>query len=72
MWIKFEQFVKDPVKAILFLALLSIGYLYIDGRNQMKDMNTHLQSEIDKKDKRIEKLETDIKDLYKKIEEVKK
>ena len=30
--ISFEQFSKDPVKGLLFITLIVIGYLYIDGK----------------------------------------
>jgi hypothetical protein len=28
--ITFEQFSKDPVKGLLFIVIVAIGYLYID------------------------------------------
>lgn len=28
--ISFEQFSKDPVKGLLFIVIIAIGYLYID------------------------------------------
>jgi hypothetical protein len=31
MPISFEQFSKDPVKGLLFIVLIAIGYLYVDG-----------------------------------------
>ena len=30
--ITFEQFVKNPTMAVLFLVTLAVGYLYIDNR----------------------------------------
>jgi hypothetical protein len=30
--VSFSEFSKEPVKAILFIALLAIGYLYVDSR----------------------------------------
>jgi len=32
MPISFEQFSKDPVKGLLFIVLIAIGYLYVDGK----------------------------------------
>jgi hypothetical protein len=36
--INFEQFSKDPVKGLLFIVLMAVGYLYVDGK-----MNYQLQ-----------------------------
>jgi len=30
--VSFEQFVKEPVKAIMFLLICAVVYLYIDGK----------------------------------------
>lgn len=30
--ISFQEFTKDPVKGILFIALSTIGYLYVDNK----------------------------------------
>jgi hypothetical protein len=48
--ITFKEFSKDPVKGLLFIVLIAIGYLYVDGK-----MNYNNQ--IDKQGKKIEKLE---------------
>lgn len=52
--INFEQFAKDPVKALFFLVILAVGYLYIDNR-----MNYTEQ---------IEKCGVQVHELYEKIE----
>jgi hypothetical protein len=51
--ISFEQFSKDPLKAIMFLIVLCVGYLYIDIRS------TH-SKEKEERDGRIEKMEAKI------------
>lgn len=51
--ISFEQFSKDPVKGLLFIVLIAIGYLYIDGK-----MN--YQSQISKHEEKIVVLENKI------------
>jgi hypothetical protein len=51
--ITFEQFSKDPVKGLLFIALIVIGYLYIDSK-----MN--YQSQITKHEDKIVVLENKI------------
>ena len=32
MPVSYKEFAKDPVKALLFIALSAIGYLYIDNK----------------------------------------
>jgi hypothetical protein len=32
MPISFKDFSKDPVKGLLFIVLMAIGYLYVDGK----------------------------------------
>jgi hypothetical protein len=48
--ISFKEFSKDPVKGLLFIVLIAIGYLYVDGK-----MNYN--SQIEKQGKKIENLE---------------
>ena len=35
--VTFEQFIKDPIKGLLFIAMLVMGFLYKDARDQMKE-----------------------------------
>ena len=53
MNITFEQFVKEPIKAVLFLSLVSIGYLYVD-------LKINYNDQIEKQGKKIEMLESKI------------
>lgn len=53
MPISFEQFSKDPVKGLLFIVLIAIGYLYVDGK-----MN--YQGQIEKQETKIVVLENKI------------
>lgn len=53
MNIAFDQFVKEPVKAVLFLSLISIGYLYVD-------LKINYNDQIEKQGKKIEMLENKI------------
>lgn len=53
MPVSFKEFNKDPIKALLFITLLTIGYLYIDS----KMMYTH---QIEIQTAKIEKLEIKI------------
>ena len=47
MPITFKEFSKDPVKGLLFIVLLAIGYLYVDGKmnymSQIKTQNTKIE-----------------------------
>jgi hypothetical protein len=52
--ITFKEFSKDPVKGLLFIVLLAIGYLYVDGKmnymSQIKTQNSKievLESKVD-------------------------
>ena len=51
--ISFKEFSKDPVKGLLFIVILAVGYLYIDGK-------LNYTSQIEKQGKKIEVLETKI------------
>jgi hypothetical protein len=50
MPVTFKEFSKEPVKALMFICLVAVGYLYIDG----KVSNT---SQIKTQNKKIEMLE---------------
>lgn len=43
--ISFKEFSKDPVKGLLFIVLIAIGYLYVD----IKLSNQEIQSKQDAK-----------------------
>jgi hypothetical protein len=54
--ITFKEFAKEPIKGLLFMALIAISYLYIDGKVNYK-------SQINKQGKKIEILETKVEIL---------
>lgn len=58
--ISFKEFSKDPVKGLLFIVLVAIGYLYID----IKLSNKSIQ---DKQDAKIVQLETKVNTLVEQI-----
>ncbi len=58
--VSIKEFVKDPVKSLLFLTICAIMYLYVDN----KMMYTGL---IEKQDERIILLEEKVNDLYDKL-----
>lgn len=51
--ISFKEFAKEPVKGVLFIALLAIGYLYIDNKYTYSE-------QIEKQGQKIDKLEAKI------------
>ena len=71
MWINFKQFSKDPVKGLLFLCILAIGYLYVDNKMVNTERINYLMEENTKKDQKIDKLESEMKVLYIKISNLK-
>jgi hypothetical protein len=54
--ISFKEFSKDPVKGLLFIVIIAVGYLYIDGK-------LNYTNQIDKQGKKIEVLETKVEVL---------
>jgi hypothetical protein len=53
MPISFAEFVKEPIKGLMFICLVAVGYLYVDGK-----MNYN--SQIEKQGEKIESLEVKI------------
>ena len=53
MPISFSEFAKEPVKGMLFLVIIAIGYLYIDGK-------INYTSQIEKQGVKIDALELKI------------
>jgi hypothetical protein len=51
--ISFAEFVKEPIKGLMFISLVAVGYLYVDGK-----MNYN--SQIEKQGEKIESLEVKI------------
>lgn len=58
--ISFKEFVQDPIKAILFLAVIAIMYLYVDNKMVYKE-------QIETQAVRIEKLEMQVGVLQDKL-----
>ena len=49
--ISFKEFAKEPVKGLMFLCILSVGYLYVD----IKISNNKIQESQNKKIELLEK-----------------
>lgn len=51
--ITFSEFVKEPVKGVMFLCLVAVGYLYVD-------LKLNYNNQIEKQGEKIEMLESKI------------
>jgi len=51
--ISFKEFAKEPVKGLLFIVIIAIGYLYVDGK-------VNYNSQIEKQGQKIEVLESKV------------
>ena len=58
--ITFKEFSKDPVKGLLFIVLVAIGYLYVDIKLSNKDIQS-------KQDSKIENLESKVNILVEQL-----
>jgi len=54
--ISFKEFSKDPVKGLMFICIIAVGYLYVD----IKMSNSAIQA---KQDVKIEALESKVEQL---------
>jgi hypothetical protein len=51
--ISFKDFAKEPVKGLMFICLIAVGYLYVDGK-------VNYSNQIEKQGEKIEVLETKV------------
>lgn len=58
--ITFSEFAKEPVKGVMFLCLVAVGYLYID-------LKLNYNNQIEKQGQKIEILENKIDILTKEL-----
>lgn len=54
--INFEQFSKDPVKGLLFIVIVAIGYLYIDIKMNYSDQIEKSDTQNIQLNEKVEKL----------------
>lgn len=54
--ISFDQFAKEPVKGLMFLCIIAVGYLYVD-------LKLNYNKQIEKQGEKIELLELKIDEL---------
>ena len=60
-WISFKEFASDPVRAILFLTTMAVGFLYVENRTVYQKMIQEQEKRITeiKEDNRLQKAEID-------------
>ena len=61
--VSFDQFKKSPIAAIAFLIVMVVGYLYLDANKKNDKIFNDYEN-------RIEKLESDEKELENKLDEI--
>lgn len=54
--ISFEQFSKDPVKGLLFIVIVAIGYLYVDIRMNYSGQVSKCDDEVVVLNTKVDKL----------------
>ena len=56
MPVSYKEFKKDPVKALLFITLSAIGYLYIDNKMNYQDQVETCQERTVELEDKVDKL----------------
>ena len=55
--IDFKDFAKDPVKGLLFIVTLAVGYLYFDNKSSYKDQLTEYKEQYVSCENKVKSLE---------------
>jgi hypothetical protein len=61
--ISFKEFSKDPVKGMLFIVLIAIGYLYVDIKMSNKEMIARQDLKIEKYEIKVDTLQNQVMEL---------
>ena len=61
--ISFKEFSKDPVKGMLFIVLIAIGYLYVDIKMSNKEMIAKQDLKIERYEVKVDTLQNQVKEL---------
>ena len=54
--ISFKEFSKDPVKGLLFIVLIAIGYLYVDIKLSNKEIQSSQNQKIEQLEVKVDAL----------------
>jgi hypothetical protein len=65
--IDFKDFAKDPVKGVLFIVLLAVGYLYLDNKSSYKDQLTECKEQVSSCSVKVLTLEQKLEDKTEKL-----
>jgi hypothetical protein len=57
MPISFKDFAKDPVKGLLFLVLIAVGYLYVDNKMNYTSQIENCGINVEKLTKKVDLLD---------------
>jgi len=58
--ISFKEFSKDPVKGLLFIVLIAIGYLYVDIKMSNKEIQTKQDATIQRYAAKVDTLQNQV------------
>jgi len=61
--ISFKEFSKDPVKGMLFIVLIAIGYLYVDIKMSNKEMLARQDLKIERYEIKVDTLQNQVMEL---------
>jgi hypothetical protein len=61
--ISFKEFSKDPVKGLLFIVLIAIGYLYVDIKMSNKEIQTRQEIKLQKCEAKVDTLQNQLRAL---------
>lgn len=73
--ISFEQFSKDPVKGLLFIVIVAVGYLYVDIRmnysgqvEKCDDVVVDLNTKVDRLTEHVRRSDSTLGYMISKVE----
>jgi hypothetical protein len=65
--ISFKDFAKDPVKGLLFIVLLAVGYLYIDNKSSYQAQTEEYKAQYNECGTKVEALEKKLDEKTEKL-----
>lgn len=65
--ISFKDFSKDPVKGLLFIVILAVGYLYVDNKSTYKEQVEQVKSQFETCESKVDNLEMKLEQKTEKL-----
>lgn len=65
--IDFKDFAKDPVKGLLFIVILAVGYLYFDNKSSYKEQMSEYKEQYTSCESKVETLEKKLDEKTEKL-----